>query len=385
MSNSGGKITAPVSINGDISTVLGVANYDLGTLCKSAKINMWAKYKPYKSSSWTTSDADRKNDYFGLTISESGYSYTPPQGGDSQKFRTLDFENYDHTSARGVTFTPLTASKNIFSDKTSFVLTLNKNANQITFYDIRHHPIFAKYNQFMFRISNVTTGVTISRTVAITSDNITLTLTNEDLYKLGAGIVRISCVFSNGSTTNSNLIPDTCVLTITNNTGIVFNSNNTISNLKIGTTVSNLENISDFRTGVGGKVLDLNSKNFVFSTFQVKNGATEAINQSNIYLMMRFNNSAGQAVYTRCPVYHWGAGIGAPSNWSIAAGGQYFLQPYIYSSALPAIDAGGATRGVQLTFQYKAVQNGVTGYYDITSPYQVNLKRTSGVTPTIIT
>lgn len=47
MSNSGGKITAPVSIE-DVRTVLGVSSYDLGTLCKSEKINMWAKYKPVR-------------------------------------------------------------------------------------------------------------------------------------------------------------------------------------------------------------------------------------------------------------------------------------------------------------------------------------------------
>ena len=47
MSNSGGKITAPVSID-DVRTVLGVSSYDLGTLCKNSngKINKWSKYKP---------------------------------------------------------------------------------------------------------------------------------------------------------------------------------------------------------------------------------------------------------------------------------------------------------------------------------------------------
>lgn len=39
------KITAPVSIY-DVQRALGEGSNDLGTLCRSAKINMWAKYRP---------------------------------------------------------------------------------------------------------------------------------------------------------------------------------------------------------------------------------------------------------------------------------------------------------------------------------------------------
>lgn len=42
------KITAPVSVD-DVKSVLGESNNDLAALCKSAKINMWAKYKPVDS------------------------------------------------------------------------------------------------------------------------------------------------------------------------------------------------------------------------------------------------------------------------------------------------------------------------------------------------
>lgn len=43
-----GKITAPVSVD-DVKSVLGESSNDLATLCKSTKINMWAKYKPVDS------------------------------------------------------------------------------------------------------------------------------------------------------------------------------------------------------------------------------------------------------------------------------------------------------------------------------------------------
>ena len=45
MSVSNGKIVAPVSI-ADVKSVLGESSNDLATLCKSSKINVWAKYKP---------------------------------------------------------------------------------------------------------------------------------------------------------------------------------------------------------------------------------------------------------------------------------------------------------------------------------------------------
>ena len=38
-------IQAPVSI-ADVKTVLGETSNDFATLCRSDKINMWAKFKP---------------------------------------------------------------------------------------------------------------------------------------------------------------------------------------------------------------------------------------------------------------------------------------------------------------------------------------------------
>lgn len=43
-----GIISAPVSID-DVKRALGKSSNDLATLCKSTKINMWAKYKPVDS------------------------------------------------------------------------------------------------------------------------------------------------------------------------------------------------------------------------------------------------------------------------------------------------------------------------------------------------
>lgn len=119
MSNSGGKITAPVSIE-DVRTVLGVSSYDLGTLCKNSngKINKWSKYKPVRQPFVVAPNSNwyKANDGFcGLKVGwstagdssltnlvnaykQGTWDYLPPTGGDSQPFRLLDFEGYDHNA-----------------------------------------------------------------------------------------------------------------------------------------------------------------------------------------------------------------------------------------------------------------------------------------------
>ena len=119
MSNSGGKITAPVSIE-DVRTVLGVSSYDLGTLCKNSngKINKWSKYKPVRQPFVVAPNSNwyKANDGFcGLKVGwstagdssltnlvnaykQGTWDYLSPTGGDSQPFRLLDFEGYDHNA-----------------------------------------------------------------------------------------------------------------------------------------------------------------------------------------------------------------------------------------------------------------------------------------------
>ena len=101
-------ITAPVSLVGDVAAVLGDSSTDLGTLCQSSKINMWAKYKPVP---WDSVTVDRNSNWFkgnnglcGLNIpTASGtpddiynlqWGYAPP----SSYFRLGDFDGYSHQS-----------------------------------------------------------------------------------------------------------------------------------------------------------------------------------------------------------------------------------------------------------------------------------------------
>lgn len=118
MSNSNGIISAPVSI-ADVKAVLGESSNDLGTLCKSEKINIWSKHKPTR---WTqmfrnTAPSVIRNQWWmgvdsDYNIKIPSYVYKDlnmsdilnqqvtikrPNGGSSYPYRLEDFEGYCHT------------------------------------------------------------------------------------------------------------------------------------------------------------------------------------------------------------------------------------------------------------------------------------------------
>lgn len=118
MSVSNGKITAPVSID-DIKSCFELGSNDLGTLIKTANINVWAKYKPTVYPSPFPDDWYRGGDgNYGLNITvdnkvstvsnlvaqysktNNGYGnlYKRPTGGSSAPYRLGDFRGYNHNA-----------------------------------------------------------------------------------------------------------------------------------------------------------------------------------------------------------------------------------------------------------------------------------------------
>lgn len=118
MSYSNGIISAPVSI-ADVKAVLGESSNDLGTLCKSEKINIWSKHKPTRWTQMfrnTAPSAIRTQWWLGVdsdyNIKIPSYVYKDlnmenilnqqvtikrPSGGSSYPYRLADFEGYCHT------------------------------------------------------------------------------------------------------------------------------------------------------------------------------------------------------------------------------------------------------------------------------------------------
>lgn len=113
MSNSNGIALAPVSI-ADVKAVLGESSNDLGTLCKSTKINRWARWKPVICASLFSSKEGAGDDgNYGLSVKSvtgdanilsglytnqsTNYNYTgKPLGSKSSPYRLADFDKYNH-------------------------------------------------------------------------------------------------------------------------------------------------------------------------------------------------------------------------------------------------------------------------------------------------
>ena len=107
MSNSQGVISAPVDAMRDVAAVLGESSGDIGTLCKSSAINIWAKNKPYRDSQPYTSAARRQAATHGVSLpaytlsqmraASRAWQALPPRGAAyNEPFRLLDFNGYDH-------------------------------------------------------------------------------------------------------------------------------------------------------------------------------------------------------------------------------------------------------------------------------------------------
>jgi hypothetical protein len=157
MSNSGGKITAPVSID-DVRTVLGLSNYNLGYLCGNThgKINQWARYKPVRYNSMTATDVWKgTNGLCGydiyisssvqsvvdrIMVRNNNWNYLPPTGGDAAPYRLLDFDKYDNNCVKPIN---LLQDKNIAVNSTNQWTSIVGNQNAYT-------------NDRNFRISDLT-------------------------------------------------------------------------------------------------------------------------------------------------------------------------------------------------------------------------------------
>lgn len=110
---SAGVISGSVAQLADVKAVLGESVNTLSGLCKSSKINKWAKYKPvvYASNApdrsgtawWHGTNRNCSltiNTYAKASALASGYTanygYVKPSGGTASPYRLLDFQGYNH-------------------------------------------------------------------------------------------------------------------------------------------------------------------------------------------------------------------------------------------------------------------------------------------------
>ena len=156
MSVSNGKIVAPVSID-DVKSVLGETSNDLATLCKSTKINVWAKYKPTVHTSPFPDDWYKAKDgNYGINITvengknnwkdligeysktNNGYGnlYNRPTGGANAPYRLGDFRGYFHA-----------ANPEVKDYLTNNVFIRDSDTNQIL---VSYNPVTADGSQISY-------------------------------------------------------------------------------------------------------------------------------------------------------------------------------------------------------------------------------------------
>lgn len=151
MSNSGGRITAPVNIATDIPTVIGISSTDLGIQCISDKVNIWAERHPMVHDSVTElSEAQIKAIHYGFenataisptvdNLMAASIYYKQPSGSKGI-YRATDFNGYYHGANPIFSFTlPSSASPDaaiiinvnalLFETSTSGQLSIDKMLN----------------------------------------------------------------------------------------------------------------------------------------------------------------------------------------------------------------------------------------------------------------
>ena len=120
MSYSNGKITAPVTVT-DVQTALSSASKDVGALCSSTSVNVWAKYKPVvlagfvplRTSDWWKGTSGKCGmlitTYTSLTslfsaLAGGTYEWGRESltGGSVSPYRLLDFDGYNHNAVNPV-------------------------------------------------------------------------------------------------------------------------------------------------------------------------------------------------------------------------------------------------------------------------------------------
>ena len=94
----------------DVGAALGVDITDVGSLCKSNKVNCWSKWKPIRSNAVTLTDDVLERENWGITLMVAntpaqllnivegnngvGFTYNKP----NSIYRLGDFRNYEHNS-----------------------------------------------------------------------------------------------------------------------------------------------------------------------------------------------------------------------------------------------------------------------------------------------
>lgn len=150
-----GILQAPVS-TADVAKCLGVSSLDVGTLCTSKKINMFARYKPYNYPKLLMSltEEQKKEINYGITvptffkskitaeniiaISKENWGYELPKEGNP--YRLSDFAGYYHSAVPPIQLPPYPIEANLAGDGKDILIYIGLDPDDSTYnlqaYDI---------------------------------------------------------------------------------------------------------------------------------------------------------------------------------------------------------------------------------------------------------
>lgn len=184
--NNNDVLVAPIGF-GDISSAIGQASLDLGTLCRSALINKWARCKPFRNSaagfaSEAARNLARQTANYGLSVPSVGYSdinsmiaglansdwtYLQPRGikntalnptNSDELYRALDFDGYDNQATAPIypiqSITDLTTSEASMDAGLGFGRNIASQTGYLTLADIHvdGHSISDSFGEYYFGI-----------------------------------------------------------------------------------------------------------------------------------------------------------------------------------------------------------------------------------------
>lgn len=235
MSVSNGKITAPVSID-DIKSCFGLGSNDLGTLIKTANINIWAKYKPTVYPSPFPDDWYRGGDgNYGLNITvynkvstvsnlvaqysktNNGYGnlYKRPTGGSSAPYRLGDFRGYNHNANPELSdYLPVTQLIRESAHELAVAYNpITTDGDQISYAQISAYSGF-RFGFIIMNGSNLATILTASTT--INNGNYKVTL---PANRLQLGTYKVYPMFCSADYSSSDVLQQMNLYAIPNLTG----------------------------------------------------------------------------------------------------------------------------------------------------------------------
>lgn len=372
---SGSVIVAPVSID-DVRRVLGDSSRDVGTLCKSNRVNMWSKKKPIRHNKiGVLTDAEFKAAAYGLYFDPQAsyrieWTYQFPTGGISSPCRLSDFDGYNHTVKSGLQFTSDNYSKDIIKSSSGVEVALYTDPNMITLKDFID-TLFAgcKVRISVEPYDGQTTYSYQTEYEDIAESSLKWTIPRGTLVKLNVGrsTVNAQIIKPNGVIIYP-LIKDITFLSITADTGVKVTNWN--SNMNVGTNINDMHPASSYQPGVSTYTLDAsNGKDIFFNLGAIKNESGQTISSANVFVQMSYIDTNGTGVQKRINLYK-GSSLGI---WSLANGSTAADYFGIRHENIPSLANSTA---VMFAIQINITFNDINGTYTITDTLRMITKNT---------